>query len=195
MSARRLVLASTSPYRRLLIERLGIPFEADAPDCDEDALKRPGLSPRELALMLARAKAQSLSSKHAGAYILGSDQLVDLDGKVLGKPHTIEGAIAQLRSMRGRCHQLITAMALVTPSGAIEEHLDVHTLAMRDLSDESLARYVERERPLDCAGSYKIESGGIALFERIEGADFSAITGLPLMALTGMLRKHGFVVP
>jgi len=195
MSPPRLVLASTSTYRRALIERLGIAFEAAAPLCDEEALKRPGLSPRELALMLARAKALSLSPSHTGAYILGSDQLVDLDGKVLGKPHTVEGAIAQLESMRGRSHQLITAMALVTPSGEIEEHLDVHTLTMRDLSDESLARYVKRERPLDCAGSYKIESGGIALFERIEGADFTAITGLPLMALTAMLRTHGFVVP
>lgn len=195
MSERRLVLASTSPYRRVLIERLGIEFEAEAPHCDEEALKRPELSPRELALMLAREKALSLSSSHAGAYVLGSDQLVDLDGKVLGKPHTIEGAIAQLQSMRGRSHQLVTAMALVTPSGEVEEHLDVHTLTMRDLSDDSLVRYVKRERPLDCAGSYKIESGGIALFERIEGADFTAITGLPLMALTGMLRTHGFVVP
>jgi len=195
MSERRLVLASTSPYRRVLIERLGIPFEAEAPRCDEEALKRPELSPRELALMLARAKALSLSSSRPGSYILGSDQLVDLDGKVLGKPHTIEGAIAQLQSMRGRSHQLITAMALVTPSGEVEEHLDVHTLTMRDLSDDSLARYVKRERPLDCAGSYKIESGGITLFERIDGADFTAITGLPLIALTGMLRAHGFVVP
>jgi len=195
MSGARLVLASTSPYRRALIERLGIPFEVEAPDCDEEALKQPDRSPEETALHLARAKAQSLSSRHADAYILGSDQLIDLDRQILGKPHTIEGALAQLQRMRGRSHRLITAFSLVTPEGAIEEHVDVHTLTMRDLSDAALARYVERERPLDCAGSYKIESGGIALFERIEGADFTAITGLPLLALTGLLCRHGFDLP
>lgn len=195
LPARALLLASTSPYRRSLLERLGVPFSVEAPLCDEEALKSPDLAPSELALLLASAKARSLRPRHEDAFILGSDQLIELEGQVLGKPHSVERAVAQLQQLRGRSHRLVTAMALLRPSGELDTHVDVHTLTMRELSDDALARYVEREHPLDCAGSYKIEAGGIALFERIEGADFTAITGLPLIALTTLLRSHGFDVP
>jgi septum formation protein len=193
--APRLILASTSPYRRALLERLGVPFEIAAPACDEDALKRSGLTPHEVAVRLAREKAQSVARTLKDAYVLGSDQLVDLDGEILGKPGTSDAAVAQLARMAGRSHLLVTAMAMVTPRGSLLEHLDVHTLTMRKLHDAEIRRYVAREAPLDCAGSYKIERGGIVLVERIEGDDFSAITGLPLLMLTTWLRREGFELP
>jgi septum formation protein len=190
-----LVLASTSPYRKELLQRLGLPFRARAPLCDEEALKIPGEEPASQALRLAREKAWSLHASQAGAYILGGDQLVAFAGRCLGKPRTPENALAQLLAMQGRQHSLLTAIALVAPDGSVSTHLDTHLMTMRALDEEELARYVTRDQPLDCAGSYKIEAGGIALFERIEGEDFTAIMGLPLIALSGLLRARGFLTP
>jgi septum formation protein len=190
-----LVLASTSAYRRQLLERLGVPFTAVAPSCDEERLKDPALSPSHLAAHLAREKARSVAGAWPEAYVLGSDQLVEVEGEILGKPGTRERALGQLTRLAGRAHRLITACALLRPDGSLVEHLDVHTLHMRPLAAAEFERYVAADRPLDCAGSYKIEARGITLFERIEGADFTAITGLPLIALTSALRAHGFVVP
>jgi septum formation protein len=191
-----LVLASTSPYRRALLDRLGVPYTAHAPLLDEDALKKDlSLPPLGLALELARAKAMSLRAACPHALILGGDQLVELDGKSLGKPKTSENALLQLRAMRGRSHRLLTAMVLLAPDGRAVEHVDVHTLHMAQLSDASLRRYIEHDSPLDCAGSYKIEALGISLFERIAGEDFTAITGLPLMLLSQALRSFGTDVP
>jgi septum formation protein len=113
----------------------------------------------------------------------------------LGKPRTPENALAQLLAMQGKQHSLLTAIALVAPDGSVSTHLDTHLMTMRALDEEELARYVTRDQPLDCAGSYKIEAGGIALFERIEGEDFTAIMGLPLIALSGLLRARGFLTP
>jgi septum formation protein len=190
-----LVLASTSPYRRQLIERLGVPCSFVAPSCDEEALKDERLQPAALAQHLARAKAQSVATRWPEAHILGSDQLIELDGEILGKPGSAERALAQLTQLSGRAHRLITAYALVCPGGALIEHTDLHVLHMRVLTHAELTRYVSADQPLDCAGSYKIEARGIALFERIEAADSSAIMGLPLIALTSTLRAQGFVVP
>lgn len=190
-----LVLASTSVYRRELLDRLGLEVTATAPNCDEEALKDQALSPVQLAAHLARAKAASVAPRWPDAYIIGSDQLVELDGEVLGKPGSAEQAIAQLDRLQGRSHHLITAFALLHPDGPVTEHIDRHVLHMRALSLTEIKRYVAADRPLDCAGSYKIEARGIALCERIEGADFTAIMGLPLIALTTALRSQGFVVP
>jgi septum formation protein len=190
-----LVLASTSVYRRQLLARLGLTFEVAAPSCDEEALKDASLAPAALAAYLAREKARSVAERFPGAHILGSDQVVEIDGEILGKPGSPERAVAQLMKLAGRAHRLITAYALVCPGGALIEHVDVQVLHMRALSQDELARYVSVDKPLDCAGSYKIEALGIALFERIEGADFTAIMGLPLVALTSSLRAEGFVVP
>lgn len=189
-----LVLASTSVYRRELLSRLGVPFTAAAPACDEEALKDPTLSPPALAAHLAREKARSLVPRWPQAYILGSDQLVEIDGAVLGKPGTAERATQQLLQLSGRSHRLVTAFALVGPGDAIAEHVDIHTLHMRSLTRVECERYVAADRPLDCAGSYKIEARGIALMERIEGGDFTAIMGLPLIAVTTALRAHAFEV-
>jgi septum formation protein len=190
-----LVLASTSVYRRELLTRLGVAFVAAAPTCDEEALKDPSLAPAALAAHLAREKARSLIAHYPEAHVLGSDQLVEIDGRVLGKPGSHARAVAQLSLLAGRTHRLITAFALASPDGALAEHVDVHTLHMRPLTLSEIERYVSADQPLDCAGSYKIEARGIALCERIDGGDFTAITGLPLIALTTTLRAHGFLVP
>jgi septum formation protein len=189
-----LVLASTSRYRRELLARLGLPFRAVAPACDEEALKVPGLAPERLAARLALAKAESLGAAEPGATIIGSDQLVALGDVVLGKPGTAERAAEQLAALAGRAHVLVTAVAVVHAGGVIA-HVDVTRLSMRPLSPAQIARYVDADAPLDCAGSYKLEARGIALFDRIESADHSAITGLPLIALTSMLASIGYPVP
>jgi septum formation protein len=191
----KLVLASTSRYRAELLARLGVPFTAAAPACDEEALKDARLPIDQLALLLARAKARSLSASYPDAFVLGGDQIAEIDGLALGKPHTREAAIEQLRRLRGRSHHLWTAIVLRAPDGDEQAHIDLHTIRLRNLNDDDLARYVDADQPLDCAGSYKIERRGIALVEHIDGADFTAITGVPLIALTTMLRARGFAVP
>lgn len=191
----RLVLASTSAYRRALLERLDVPFEAVQHRCDEGAIMTSRRSPEDIVRTLARAKAESIAAAHPDAYVLGSDQVVDFEGDVLGKPGTTDGALDQLRRLAGREHRLVTAAALRYPNGGFDDVVDVHRMRMRALSEDELARYVERDRPIDCAGAYKIESLGIALFESIEGHDFTAIVGLPLLAVVTMLRTAGFRVP
>ena len=189
-----LILASTSPYRRDLLSRLGLPFEALAPACDEEALKDPALAPQALAERLAEAKARSLAGQYPEALIIGSDQVCHLDGVILHKPRTDDRAVAQLTRLAGRTHALVTAMCVLHPGGC-ERHTDVTTLHMRDLDSAALARYVARDRPLDCAGAYKLECSGIGLFSAIESADHSAIIGLPLIALTRILSGLGFAIP
>jgi septum formation protein len=191
-----LILASTSPYRRALVERLGVPFRCVAPPVDEDALKGEmiGATPRALAERLALAKAAAVAVMEPEAVVIGGDQLVSFEGSILGKPGTIDRAIAQLRSMSGRPHQLITAIS-VFHAGIPYAHADVTTLHFRQLTLDEIRRYVEVDLPLDCSGSYKLESRGIALFERIESADHSAIVGIPLIALTSILRSIGFEIP
>lgn len=191
-----LILASTSPYRRALLERLGLPFRCRAPGVDEDALKDQGLSPRELADRLAVAKADAVArlESNPAAIVIGSDQLVAFEGKVLGKPGSVDRAVEQLLALSGRDHELITAMAVIQGSRVIQ-HTDVARLHVRSLSRSEIERYVLTDQPIDCAGAYKIESRGIALFEQIVCADHSAITGLPLMALTTILRDLGVPIP
>jgi septum formation protein len=189
-----LVLASTSPYRRALLERLGVPFRCRAPLVDEEALKDPSLAPLALAERLALAKATSLGEEEPDATLIGSDQLVAFDGEILGKPGSAERAVEQLARMAGRPHELITAL-VVWHRGRAFAHTDVATLHLRPLGRDEIARYVEADRPFDCAGSYKLESRGIALFARIDSADHSAITGLPLIALTTVLRDLGYRIP
>ena len=189
-----LILASTSTYRAALLARFGLSFRSIAPRVDEDDWKARGLAPAELARTLAAAKALSLAEDFPDAAILGGDQLVAVGGEVLGKPGDAQGARRQLVRLAGRTHELVTAIA-VWADGNSYEHVDIARLTMRDLSAAEIARYVEVDLPTDCAGSYKLESLGVALFERIEAADHSAITGLPLMALSGILRRLNFQIP
>lgn len=190
--APRIVLASSSPYRKLLLERLGLDFEVVRPDVDEEAKRH--LPPAEMARALAVAKARAVDVP--GALVIGSDQVVEVDGEALGKPGSESAAVAQLSRLAGRSHHLLTAVAVHdTATGRVEADLDVHTLTMRPLTRAQLAGYVARDRPLDCAGSYRFEARGIALFERIEAdpdtADDTAIVGLPLMKLCRLLRRFG----
>lgn len=188
----QLIVATASRYRIALLERLGIPFEAIEHRCDERAAEHQGLSPDELAARLSIEKAKSLVSDYPDAHILGSDQVVDLEGEILGKPGTAERAVEQLMRLQGRTHRLVTGVALVAPDGGVTSALDVHVMRLRVLSREEAETYVALERPIDCAGSYMIEGLGICLFESIEGADFTAISGLPLIVVSDMVRGAGF---
>jgi septum formation protein len=192
-----LVLASTSRYRRQLLERLGIPFRCVGPDCDESALQSTmmGFAPRRIAEELAEAKARSVAAAERVATIIACDQLVSFDGQIFGKPGTVDRAIEQLTAMSGRTHELITAVVVVSGSSELIRHTDVTRLSMRVLSRETIERYVALDRPLDCAGSYKLECHGVTLFDRIDTADHTAITGLPLIAITGILLGLGYPIP
>ena len=189
-----LILASTSKYRRELLTRLKLPFETVAPGVDEVAVKAAGGPAREVVEELARRKAEAVRRLRPSDVVIGSDQAAVLDGEVLDKPGTEANAVAQLRSLRGRRHQLITAVAVAHPGG-IERFTDVTNLTMRRLTDEEITRYVRAEMPLDCAGSYKIEGLGVTLFEQIETRDHTAIVGLPLAQLSDTLRDLGFALP
>jgi len=189
-----LILASTSPYRRALLDRLGVPYRAVAPDCDERALAPTGAPAETVARTLAKAKADSVAARYPEALVLGSDQVVEIDGDILGKPGTPGAAVAQLRRLAGRTHRIITAVTLVRPGGAHDTRLDVHAMHMRKLDEAALAAYVAREQPLDCAGAYKIESRGLLLFEAIEGSDHTAVIGLPLLAVVALLEDAGVFV-
>lgn len=193
-----LILASTSKYRRALLNGLGLPFSAMSPACDEEALKDPRLEPQALAEHLAEAKAASIAVQQPEAVVIGSDQLgaIEIDGHwtILGKPGTTTHAVDQLALMSGRTHVLITAMVVARGSERWR-HTDITHLTMRSLNRAALERYVAADQPLDCAGAYKLECRGIVLFERIDSADASAITGLPLLALTRILAGLGYAIP
>lgn len=187
-----IVLASTSPYRRALLERLKLPFTVVAPHVDEDGAKRRIAEPVELVRHLAREKARSLAQRFPAALIIGSDQAVDVDGQTLGKPGTPEAAVAQLIWLSGREHRIHTALAIHdAASGRTEEALDTHRVRLRGLTEAEIRSYVARDRPLDCAGSYRIESLGMALMERISGDDYTAVIGLPLTQVVALLGKLG----
>jgi septum formation protein len=189
-----LVLASTSVYRRKLLERLGIPFRCVAPLFDESELSGVGKTPHAVAEALAEGKAASVAVLEPGATVIGCDQLVALEGRILGKPGTLERAVEQLETLAGRTHELITALVVLRAERSLR-HTDVTRLRMRELTRPEIERYVKHDRPVDCAGSYKLEQRGIVLFENIESEDHSAITGLPLIRLTSLLRTFGYAVP
>jgi septum formation protein len=187
----RLVLASTSRYRRELLARLGLEFECASPGVDETA--RAEESPDVLALRLAQAKAAAVAATIEGpALVIGSDQSLALDGRILGKPGSVDVACAQLAAASGRRVRFHTAVVVIrTDDKRQAAHLDATDVEFRRLDSETIRRYVERERPLDCAGSFKSEGLGIALFERIDNADPTALIGLPLIATARMLRDMG----
>jgi len=190
----RLILASTSAYRRALLERLGVPLDSVAPDADERRL--PDEPPDALALRLARLKAETVAAGHPGCIVIGSDQVAVRGPEILGKPGTVERCNEQLLKSSGREVEFLTAVHVVDGRGArAESHLDRTQVRFRTLEPAEVARYVAADTPLDCAGGFKAESLGIALFERIESADPTALTGLPLIWLCGALRRAGIPVP
>jgi septum formation protein len=187
---KRLVLASTSQHRRALLDRLGVPYEALAPRCDEAVAGV--VAPEDLVRLLSRRKAESLGSEVPDALVVGSDQVVEVEGEVLGKPGSPERALDQLLRLAGREHRLLTGLCVHDPeTGRSEVALDVHRMQMWPLSREQLARYVEWDRPVDCSGAYRVEAAGALLFERMAGEDHTAIVGLPVTLLAGLLRRFG----
>jgi septum formation protein len=187
---RPLILGSTSPYRRELLARLRLPFEVVRPDVDETP--HPGEQPRALAQRLALEKALAVARLHPQAVVIGSDQVADLNGEPLGKPGTHERAVAQLQRMRGHTVVFQTAVAVVCiDSGFAEQALAQVNVQFRHLSDEAIETYLRAEQPYDCAGSAKSEGLGIALLERIDNQDPSALVGLPLIHTCRLLRAAG----
>jgi septum formation protein len=188
-----LVLASSSPYRRELLARLRLAFETALPEVDETPL--PAEEPAALARRLAEAKARAVAAHAAPAWVVGSDQVADLDGTPLGKPGGRDAALAQLRAMSGRTVAFHTAVCLARHGSTALAAMDTTLVRFRVLDDAEIARYVDAEQPLDCAGSFKSEGLGIGLFEAIESSDPTALVGLPLIATARLLREAGFNVP
>ncbi len=190
MGSRPLVLASTSPFRRALLERLGLAFETVSPEVDETAL--PGESPQALVSRLAEAKARAVAAEHPRALIIGSDQVACLDDRIIGKPGGREPAIDQLQNASGRTVVFHTGLCLLNAAiGRARTLVEPFRVHFRTLTRAQIEAYVEREQPYGCAGSFKSEGLGIALFERLEGDDPNALIGLPLIRLIDLLEAEG----
>ncbi len=189
---KKLILASSSRYRRELLDRLGLEYDAESPDIDESS--RPGETPKDTALRLSEMKARAIWEKHPGNVVIGSDQVADLNGTKLGKPHTRERAIEQLTAMQGNVVVFYTALCVIDAEGRAEKLLSPTTIRMRSLKRETIEAYVDREKPFDCAGAAKIEKLGIALMASVESDDPTSLIGLPLMKLTTLLANAGVEV-
>jgi len=190
---RRLVLASTSPFRKELLQRLGVAFETAAPNVDEAPLL--GEAPEALVVRLAEAKAAAVAARFPDALVIGSDQVSVREGEILGKPGTRERAVAQLLAAAGKEVRFLTGLCVLN-SATGERQMDVvpYAVRFRRLPRERIERYVDRERPFNCAGSIRSEGLGIALFESMRGEDPSALIGLPLIRLVSMLERAGLDV-
>jgi septum formation protein len=189
----KLILASTSRYRRELLQRLRVPFDVEAPDVDETAA--PGEAPRELALRLALAKARAVAQRHPDAVVIGSDQVAECGGEALGKPGGHANAVAQLRRMSGQRVVFHTALAVARVASGFEGvELAPVVVRFRKLGDAEIESYLRAEQPYDCAGSAKSEGLGIALLEAIESDDPTALVGLPLIRTCALLRAAGLDV-
>lgn len=188
-----LILASTSRYRRALLEKLALPFTCVAPAVDELAL--PGESAKQLAGRLARAKAQAVGVEHDQSWIIGSDQTCACDDQILGKPGTAQAAFEQLSLLSGRRVDFHTGLCLWQDADHYQLAVETFTVEFRSLTPDQIRRYIEIEQPLDCAGSFKNEGLGICLFNGLHGRDPNTLTGLPLILLTDMLTQWGVTLP
>jgi septum formation protein len=190
-----LVLASASPYRRALLERLGLPFVQEPAAIDEHIF--PGEAPAEAVMRLARAKAASVLARHPGAIVIGSDQVAVRGDEILGKPGDAESATQQLTRSAGRHVEFLTGVCVLggAASGEPEEHMDITRVVFRRLSPQEIRAYVHRDEPFDCAGSFRAEGLGISLFERIDSQDPTGLIGLPLIWLAQALRRLGLPAP
>ncbi|WP_435101339.1 Maf family protein [Arhodomonas sp. AD133] len=194
MTQSNLILGSGSPYRAALLERLGIAFEQRAPDIDERPVA--GEAPADYVRRLAENKARAAAVDTVDALVIGCDQIACLDGTIIGKPHDETAAVAQLQRASGRCVRFLVGLALhdtrTAHTDSRVEHIDAH---FRELESTEIERYIQRERPFDCAGSFRAEGLGISLFRRLEGDDPNTLIGLPLIALCDMLRDRGWALP
>jgi septum formation protein len=190
MRGPRLILASRSPYRRVLLKRLGLPFAARAPGVAERA--RRGESPRRRAQRLAADKALAVARTHPGSWVIGSDQVADCGGQVLDKPGTAARARSQLRAASGRLVRYHTAVCIARhDQGVVDAYVDVTRVYLRRLTEPEIRAYVTRDQPLDCAGALRVESLGVALIRRLESSDGTALIGLPLIWLSQALARVG----
>jgi len=189
-----LILASSSQYRKMLLERLGMAFDCQSPDLDETALKKE--SPGELVARLARQKADIIGRQQPQAIVIGSDQLAVFDGRPVGKPGSHQVALEQLLSFSGRTVEFLTAVCVLSyQTGFSEQYTDRTRVCFRTLHQEEIERYLTKEKPYDCAGAFKAESLGIVLFERIINEDPTALIGLPMIRTAAMLRRAGLQLP
>ncbi|MDQ8036006.1 MAG: nucleoside triphosphate pyrophosphatase [Pedobacter sp.] len=189
-----LLLASSSPARRQLLGRLGLPFRHESPDIDESP--RPGETVAALAGRLSEAKARALASRHPDHLIIGSDQTLSLDDEILGKPGNHAKAVAQLQRLSGRTVTFHTGLCLLnTGSGRHQLTVETYTVSFRTLTDAAIERYLQAEQPYGCAGSFMAEGLGISLFREFSGRDPNTLIGLPLMALVDMLQTEGLQIP
>ncbi|WP_028118066.1 Maf family protein [Ferrimonas senticii] len=188
-----LILGSTSPFRREILTKLGLPFECDKPEVDE--APQPGESAEQLVGRLAQLKAAAVAARHRNALVIGSDQVAVVDGQILGKPHTVENAIAQLTAASGKTVTFYTGLCLLnSDSGEAQTVVEPFHVHFKALTAAQIAGYVRAEQPLNCAGSFKSEGLGIMLFDRLEGRDPNTLIGLPLITLGEMLANQGIDV-
>lgn len=188
-----LVLGSTSPFRREILQKLGLPFETAAPDIDESA--KDNETPEQLVARLAEAKAREVAKEFPNALIIGSDQVAINEGEILGKPHTHERAIEQLQNASGKTVRFLTGLCLYnSATDHVQCEVVPFNVVFRELKLEQIENYLQREQPYKCAGSFKSEALGITLFERLEGEDPNTLIGLPLIRLVRMLEKEGMQV-
>lgn len=189
-----LILASSSKYRRLLLARLGIPFQCRVPAVDETA--RPGEHPETLVARLAEEKARVVSQAQPDAIVIGADQIAVFNDQVVGKPGNFSNAFEQLSSFSGQVVEFLTAVSVQNlKTGFLKNHTDRTRVGFRNLADDEIERYLETEKPFDCAGAFKAESLGITLFEHIRSEDPTALIGLPLIRTAAMLRQTGMKLP
>ena len=189
-----IILASTSIYRKQQLERLNIHFSSLAPDVDEEMVKSKGLEHDRLSLELALLKARNISTTHKDSIVIGGDQVASFNGNILSKPKTKEKAFKQLKALSGNSHQLITSLAIIHKDHEYT-HRCIANMQMRELSTEQIQRYIEIDEPLYSCGSYKLETLGISLFDRIECDDYTSIIGIPLMWTAKTLNALGVSVP
>lgn len=188
-----IILASTSPYRKRLLQRLGLTFHCVPPDIDESPL--PAEPPQAMARRLAQAKAQAIADIHPQALVIGSDQVASINGRVMGKPGNHAAAASQLRASSGQAVKFYTGVALVCSERQLQRtHVELFTAHFRRLTDPQINDYLQREQPFDCAGSFKAEGLGIALFTGLQGNDPSSLEGLPLIELVALLQEAGVQV-
>lgn len=192
MLQKKLVLGSSSPYRKELLERLGVPFECVSADIDES--RHEGETPEALCVRLAREKALKVKSMVGDAIVIGSDQVAVLGERILGKPHTRERAIEQLSSMQGQTVYFLTALCIIGEKGEIFETMVPTIVTMKKLSVKTIENYLDREQPFNCAGSAKIEKLGIALMKEVRSTDPTALIGLPLIETVNLLAKAGLQI-
>ncbi len=191
---RPLVLGSSSPYRKAVLDKLGIPFKTDTPRIIEK--QSPGEAPADLVQRLAELKARDVGSRHPGALIIGSDQVASLNGEILGKPGNRENSISQLLAASGQTVTFLTGLSLYnSATGRIHTAVEPFVVRFRELTRSQIERYVDRDQPYDCAGSFKSEGYGITLFSGLEGRDPNALMGLPLILLVDLLTNEGVRLP